>query len=124
MREPKILPPSMRPKYRYIVFEIISSEPVEYNDIITSIWNSALAFLGELESSKLNMWIIHNLFDAKTKRGVIKCDHRFVEQMRVILTLIQLIGESRVCFKILGVTGTVKSAINKYLGIRDLKSFS
>jgi ribonuclease P/MRP protein subunit POP5 len=123
MAEPKLLPPSLRSHKRYVIFEVISDNPITYNDLVNAMWNSMLNFLGELESSKAMVWFIQNLYDEKNQKGVIKCRHDFVEGIRAILSLIQTVGETKVIIKILGVTGTIKSARNKYLLSKDLRSF-
>lgn len=123
MDAPKLLPPSLRSQKRYIVFEIISEQPVVYGDMVNAVWNSMLSFLGELGSSSAKVWFIHNIYDDKNQRGVIKCSHDSVEHVRVALSLIQIIGETKCVIKIMGVTGTIKSAKAKYLAQSDLKSF-
>ncbi len=120
---PKILPPSLRSKKRYIVFEIISENPVEYENFRDALWNSMTNFLGELGASGAQLRILKNLYDPKSQRGVLKCSHDMVEQIRTGLSLIAIVGETRVVIKVDGVTGTIKSARNKYLGMRDLRSF-
>lgn len=123
MAEPKMLPPSLRSHKRYIIFEIISETSIAYSDLVNAIWNSMLNFLGENESSEAKVWLIQNLYDEKNQKGVIKCRHDYVEHMRATLSLISMVGESKVIIKILGVTGTIKSAKNKYLITKDLRSF-
>lgn len=122
MAEPKLLPPSMRAHKRYVVFEIVSEKPVEYGDFVASFWSSLLNFLGEHGAANARIWIIRNLYDKQ--RGVIKCQHDYVEFTRAALTLVQIIGETKALVRVLGVTGTIKSAKNKYLGVRDLRDFS
>ena len=124
MSEPRPLPPSLRLHSRYLVFELISDEKISYSDMTNAIWNSMLNLLGELETSDAKMWLIQNLYDEKSQRGVIKCRHDFVEKMRAVLSLIHMISEKRVIINILGVTGTIKSARNKYLTTKDLRSFT
>ena len=124
MDAPKLLPPSLRSQKRYIVFEVISENPVVYNDIVTAVWTSMLSFLGELGSSAAKVWFIHNIYDDKSQRGVIKCSHDSVEQVRASLSLIQIVGETKCIMKIVGVTGTIKSAKAKYMPQSDLKSFT
>ena len=121
---PKKLPPSLRTKKRYIVFEIISEHPVEYIDFVNAFWDSMLSLSGELGSSENNVWIIQNLYDKKNQRGVIRCRHDRVEYVRSSLASMQIIGESKSIVRIPGVTGTVKSARSKYLGFRNLRDFS
>ncbi|MFH0836608.1 MAG: Rpp14/Pop5 family protein [Candidatus Aenigmatarchaeota archaeon] len=121
---PKTLPPSMRTKGRYLIFEVISENPIEYQEIRDSFWNSITNFLGELGTSEAHPVVLKNLYDIKSQRGVIKCRHDMIEQVRTSLSLITMVGESRAVVRIDGVTGTIKSARNKYLGMRDLRSFS
>jgi ribonuclease P/MRP protein subunit POP5 len=113
--KPKILPPSMRPKKRYLVFEIITNEKISYMDFINVAWESMLEFLGDLKTSEARVWFIQNLFNAEKKRGVVKVDHACVEDVRASLAMINIIGESKAVIKVLGVTGTIKSAQVKYL---------
>jgi ribonuclease P/MRP protein subunit POP5 len=115
MGEPKKLPPSLRMQKRYIVFEVISESPIEYGNLITAIWESCLNFLGEILLSKAEIWIIQNLYNEKTQKGIIRCSHEFVEEIRSALSLIYMIGETKAIVKILGVTGTINSAEVKYL---------
>ena len=121
---PKTLPPSMRDRGRYIVFEIISENPVEYQDFSDSLWNSITNFLGEFETADAQLRVLRNLYDSKSQRGIIKCRHDMIEQVRTSIAMISIIGESRAVVKVEGVTGTIKSARNKYLGMRDLRSYS
>ena len=123
MPEPKMLPPSLRSHKRYIVFEIISEQPVKYEDLVDTVWSQMMNFLGELESAEAKMWLVQNLYDASKQRGVIKCKHDYVEHIRAVLSLIQIISESKCLIKILGVTGTIKSAKNKYL-LTGLQKFA
>jgi ribonuclease P/MRP protein subunit POP5 len=124
MDAPKLLPPSMRSQKRYIVFEVVSDQSVNYNDISSAIWNSMLSFLGEIGSSSAKVWFIRNIYDEKEQKGVIKCSHDSVEHIRASLSLVQVIGETKCIIKIIGVTGTIKSAKAKYLLKMDLTNFT
>ncbi|MEM7813324.1 MAG: Rpp14/Pop5 family protein [Candidatus Aenigmatarchaeota archaeon] len=121
--EPKKLPPSLRPKARYVVFEIISDHAVTLEDFTAALWNSVLNLLGELAASECRIWVIKNLYDERAQRGVLKCAHDRVEHVRTALSLITMLGESKATIRVAGVTGTLKSARNKYLGMPDLRSY-
>jgi ribonuclease P/MRP protein subunit POP5 len=109
MRErPKILLPSLRERERYVKFKVISEEPIQYSDLESAIWNSFLDFYGELGVSELSLWIIKNLWDEKEQAGVIKCNNKSVEKVLAGLGLISRLGDSRIIFKILKVSGTIK----------------
>lgn len=113
--EPKMLPPTLRAKKRYLAFEVVSASPISYNDLVDALWNGILSFMGELEASEAKLWLIHNLYDPAAQRGVIKCKSTHVEHVRATLALISVIGEARAVVRIIGVTGTIKSAKEKYL---------
>lgn len=117
------MPPSLRPKARYVVFEIISDRAVTFEDFATALWNSVLNLLGELTASECRIWPIRNLYGDRSQRGVLKCAHDRVEHVRTALSLITMLGESKAAVRVLGVTGTLKSARNKYLGMPDLRSY-
>ena len=121
--EPKKLPPSLRPKSRYIVFEVRSEHVVSFDDFNNTLWNSAMGLLGELTASECRIWTIRNMYDDKSQRGVLKCAHDRVEHVRTALSVITMVSESRALVRVLGVTGTIKSARNKYLGMADLRSY-
>ncbi|MCD6557522.1 MAG: ribonuclease P protein component 2 [Candidatus Aenigmarchaeota archaeon] len=121
--KPKTLPASLRAKRRYIIFEVVSEKPIDYIELVGAIWRSFLDFLGELKTSELNFWLIKNLYDPKTQRGIIRCSPDQVEYVRAALSLIDQIGETRALIKVNSVTGTIKSAKKKYLGFTDLTDF-
>ena len=106
----------MRPKKRYIVFEVISEHPVKYGDLVSAFWSQMLGFFGENEASAAGIWFMQDHYSDKKQSGVVKCRHVAVEQVRLALSLIQVAGESRAIARIRGVTGTLKSAETKYLG--------
>lgn len=113
--KPKILPPTLRSTKRYVVFSVISDEKISYADFSKALTGVMLSYLGELKSSEARLWLVQNLYNEERQRGVIKCDHKYVEETRVLLSLIQFAGEARVIVKVDGVTGTIKSASTKYL---------
>ncbi|MBS3054651.1 MAG: ribonuclease P protein component 2 [Candidatus Aenigmarchaeota archaeon] len=114
MNEPRMLPPSMRPKKRYIIFEIISESPVEFKEFSATAWNSFLSTLGEAHISEARIWIIPNLYDGRKQKGVLRCGNAYVEDVRAALAMVSIVGESRAIIKAIGVTGTIKSAREKY----------
>ena len=104
----KILLPTLREKDRYISFQVISEEPIIYEDLEQSIWNVMLDFFGELGVARTSMWIIKNLYDSKEQVGVIRCNNKSVQQVIAGLGLISRLGDTRVTFKILNVSGTIR----------------
>ena len=116
--------PMIAGKKRYLSFEIVSESPIEFSDFVNVFWNSSMSFIGELGSAKASIWIVKDLWDQKQQKGVIKCSHRFVEKIRLVLSLIGRIGDQRVIVSVLGISGTLNSAKAKIMSMRDLTSYA
>lgn len=95
-----------------MVFEIISESKLNKNDVIKAISNSTLQFLGELGVSKTSLWLID--WADETQKGILKVSNRSVEAIRASLALINKINDIDVIFHVLGVSGTIKKAKEKY----------
>ncbi|MEM5777391.1 MAG: Rpp14/Pop5 family protein [Candidatus Aenigmatarchaeota archaeon] len=108
----KILPASLREKNRYILFKIISEEPIEYSDLESAIWNTMLDFLGEHGTSKTSVWIIKDRWDKNSQTCIIRCNHLSVPFLIATLGLINRLGDIRIAIKILKVSGTIKGCNN------------
>ncbi len=113
MKSLKTLPPTLRGKKRYISFQIISEEPVEYSDLEAAIWNTMLDFLGEYGVSKTSVWLMKDLWDGNKQTGIISCNHKSLQEVIAVLGLIDRLGDNRITFKILKISGTIKGAKGK-----------
>ena len=118
------LPPSLREKYRYVVFEIISKKEFDLGVVVNAIWNAVLQLYGEVGASELSLWMPSDYYNKKEKKGIVRTNHMSVEKLRLALASIKQIENESVTLRIIGVTGTIRSAKNKFLKIVDLKSFS
>lgn len=100
----------MREKRRYIAFKIIpeGKEGFTYSDLEAAIWNTTLDFLGELGVAETSMWILKDSWNPRKKTGIIRCNHKSTEKIIASLGLIDRLGDNRICFKILGISGTMK----------------
>lgn len=115
MKNLKILPPTLRDKRRYISFKVIpeSGEEFTYADLESAVWDALLDFLGEYGVSKTNAWLMKDCWDSRKKAGIIRCNHKSVQAVIVCLGLIDRLGDNRICFKILKVSGTLKGLTKK-----------
>jgi ribonuclease P/MRP protein subunit POP5 len=104
----KILPPTLRQKDRYVAFQILSEYEITYSDLEAAIWNTMLDFFGEYGLSKMNMWVVKNLYDEQRQIGVIRCNNLAVQQVIAGLGLISRLGDCRIAAKIFKVSGTIK----------------
>jgi len=108
----KVLPPSCREKKRYIVFELLSDEKIEFNELIKAVWSSTINLIGCLGVAKTNFKFISELYN--NQRFVVRCLPKDVEFIRLAIALITEINEKKVCIRSLGVTGTIRAAKIKF----------
>jgi len=104
----KILLPTLREKERYISFRVLSDERITYSDLEAAVWNVFLDVYGEFGVGKLSMWLIKNLYDEQNQIGVVRCNNKSVAAVVAGLGLISRLGDIRVVFKILSISGTIK----------------
>ena len=101
---------SLRGRKRYITFRVHSGEKLDFLNIRGAIWSSLENWLGEQDLALADIRIIKNLWNKKTQTGFIRCDHRYTDLVKTGLALIHQIGDERVIFQTLRVSGTIKSA--------------
>ena len=123
MSKPETLPSSLREKKRYVAFQILSEGEIDFGDLINALWSSILDLFGEVNTGEINFWLVKDAWKKESKRGLIKCNHKHVSEVRLAMALINRIGDSQVSIRSLGVSGTMKSARKKYFGEKDLSNF-
>ena len=110
----KILP-SLRESKRYIVFKVHSTERLDYASMQNAAWNSLLNWMGEKELSRANVRIIKNLWNPSLQTGFIQCSPKFVDAVKMGLSLVHQIGDQRVItnYIFIVLTLAIKSGKNK-----------
>jgi len=100
----------MRPRRRYIAFEIIGAE-MRRNDVVKAL---DLTFRGvpDLELNKVLLKLV--FYEVDSKRGLLRCGHKQVDEVKAIITGKE-IGDKKASFKVLGISGTIKAARRKFL---------
>jgi len=104
-------PPSMGERKRYIFFRVHTSWRLEFPEVRNAINDSLLNWMGTEKFAKAKPWIIKNLW--ASNNGVIQCTHRYVDEVKMGLSLIHQIGDAKVIFETLRVSGTIKSGKEK-----------
>lgn len=110
---PKPLIPTLRERNRYIAFELISESRFKRDEIVREVWNSVLIFLGESGASRTSLWLIE--WNENEQNGILKVNHNSVDDVRAALAFVKDINKKDCIFHILGVSGTIKKAREKFL---------
>jgi ribonuclease P/MRP protein subunit POP5 len=106
----KALPASLRKRKRYIVFNVDSEDDFTKNELSSAIWREALSLFGDAETSDLGIALLE--FDGS--QGLLRCNHDSVESVRAVLASLRGVKRTRAVLHVLGVSGTVKAAIEKF----------
>lgn len=112
--------PSLREKKRYVFFRVNSEGSLKYEEVRNALNSSLLEWLGDRNFSKAKIRIIRNLYDRDSGTLVVRCSHKFTDDLKVGASLIHQIGDSKVIFQTLRVSGTIKSGKEK-IGERGKK---
>ncbi|RLI84452.1 MAG: ribonuclease P [Archaeoglobales archaeon] len=106
----KGLPPSLRRRYRYIAFEVISECKLNGSKLFEVFKETMLSLFGEMKPLGLEL----KYFDGR--RGILRCYREALKDVKFGLNLVSNVENSRVVVVILGVGGTIKSCLRKFIG--------
>jgi ribonuclease P/MRP protein subunit POP5 len=102
----KPIPLSLRGKKRYIEFELITESSLKEKDVSQAVWQSLLQNFGEFGTAKQKPWLIS--FNSKTSKGIIRCAHDKVDEVKTGLLFVKKVKNVKVVPKIIRVSGSVK----------------
>ncbi len=114
----KILPPTLREKKRYIGFDLYSQNEINKDEIIVILWNSLINTYGEIESSKINLWLI-NIKEIENShrfhyKGIVKCRRGYEKKVITAFSSITQFKKKRVVIHTCGTSGTIQALDKKY----------
>ena len=109
----KPLLPTLRTKKRYVVYEYISDKDISHNNIIKAVENSYKECFGVFGLGEAGFMDtkIHN-----DNRGILKINHKYLDKLRVSISMITNINDQKLVLHTIGVSGILKKAKNKYMG--------
>jgi len=111
----KTLLPTLKQRKRYLVFEIVSKTPIKGSKGVSEqILAKSQEFLGILGMAKAGIQILPK-YNTALQRGMIKVNHKHVDELKAALTFIGKLDNKEVIVKSVGVSGIVKKAEAKYL---------
>jgi RNase P/RNase MRP subunit POP5 len=105
------IPPSLREKKRYVIFDMLSDgKKIKERDLMDAIRSSGTSLIGSFGMSLCNMRMIK----LNGRRGILRCSRGELNKVRAVLTMVNNINDERVAIDIMGVSGSIKKATHKY----------
>ena len=103
--------PILRDKKRYIAFEINSTNKINRQELVIAIFDSIISLFGDVGASSINPALMS--FDGKF--GIIRCLREKTIETRAGLACINEIRGIRISILVLGISGTIKGATEKFI---------
>ena len=100
--------PSLKPKKRYVVFEIKSDTLFSALDVKEEVEKALLLFFGQLGLAKATPLFLKERY--KDNKFIIKVNHKYVDECKSAIILIKKIKNKAVILKSITTSGTLKQA--------------
>jgi ribonuclease P/MRP protein subunit POP5 len=113
----KTLPPTLREKKRYIAFKILHDDELSEGEVVNLIRRAVLEYYGIWGTSKANPWLVYY----NSPYGILRCQRENVDYVKASLILVREFKGKPINIICLGVSGTIRKAKIKFLGIKHPK---
>lgn len=103
--------PVLRKRRRYMAFELDLEDAVQKKDLMAEIHSSHVSLFGDVGTAGNRLRLVY--FDGRF--GLLRCSHEHIVETRAILASIYSIKGIRAALRVKGISGTIKSATEKYI---------
>lgn len=103
--------PTLREKKRYLAFKIISENAINRRELTEEILDSICSLFGDTGASEINPALMS--YDGGY--GILRCQKDRTSDTRAALACINKVGGGRVSIMVLGISGSVKGAMEKFI---------
>lgn len=103
--------PVLREKKRYIAFEIRSIQAVNRQELWMEIVDSVCSLFGDKGMSEINA----GLLSFYGKYGILRCQRDRTTDARAALACVHRVRNERVSITVIGISGTVLGATEKFI---------
>jgi ribonuclease P/MRP protein subunit POP5 len=103
--------PTLRDKKRYLAFEVTSEQTINRQQFFNEILDSAASLFGDKGISEINP----KLMSYDGRFGILRCAREKTQETRAALACINNIRRIRISILVLGISGTIKGATEKFI---------
>ncbi|MFZ3059056.1 MAG: Rpp14/Pop5 family protein [Candidatus Methanoperedens sp.] len=103
--------PTLREKKRYLAFEVTSEKTINRQQLVNEILDSASSLFGDKGISEINP----KLMSYDGRFGIIRCAREKTQETRAALACINNVRRIRISILVLGISGTIKGATEKFI---------
>ena len=121
MTKIKPLLPSLREKKRYLVFGVKQNNKyIDFDALNKAILKSVVRFIGVKGTAESGFWMMKDKWMPKINKGIIKINHKYINEIKTALMLINSINVSekntnkikaiKIKIEVLNTCGSLKKA--------------
>ena len=103
--------PVLRTRRRYLAFEVDAEGEIWSKDLVEEIYSSQLSLFGDAGVARNRL----KLISFRNGHGLLRCHHRHIQETRAVLAAVCSIKGTRAAIRTKGLSGTIKSATEKYI---------
>lgn len=92
------------------MFELISEREIDKWALLNEIRDSIFSLYGDVGASESKIRLIKYTKREGTDRGILRCVHYKVEEVRAALACIHSANGARLSIRVIGTSGTIKGA--------------
>ena len=120
----KVLPPTLRKNHHYLILDVKSEVEISKEEMLVYCWDACIRYWGENHSSNFDLWVMrHYLIEESTHNNeaifnyktVLRCGRSYENDVRVALSTLTRQNKRKIAINTIGVSGTVKSGISKFI---------
>lgn len=102
----KFLPPTLKEKKRYILFEVLSEEKLSEKQIFEEITSKYKDLYGTVGLAQAGLQL--TFFNSQKNQGIIRVGHKFKDNLKSSFVLIKEINNKKVLIRSIKTSGTIK----------------
>lgn len=112
----KHLPKHLRPRYRYLVVELLADSPgdIDSERFQRELWDATRALYGDLGSAEIDPTVVRFDLDAATGSAIVRTRRDETARARAAVACIDSVDGVRLGCRVLGICGTIRACEEKY----------
>jgi len=100
------VPPTMRGKKRYVLFELKGGKGLAEQDVSKALWGGFLRLYGELGTAKMKLWLAN--WDPKEGKGIVRCALEHLDECRSGIVFVGRVSGREVVPQTLKTSGSIR----------------
>ncbi len=99
------VPPTMRGKKRYVLFELKGGKGLNEQDVSKALWREFLRLYGEIGTAKMKLWLAN--WNPNSGKGIARCALEHLDECKSGLLFVKRVSGKEVVPQTLKTSGSI-----------------